>query len=105
MRTDLIKACLEIAVVVVVVVKVMGLNPVSLEEEMNWPTSWTVAIKGKNKKKLKNGAGALGPGLVVMGGDSCFKGCEFESWHRILDGRVYTFICNKNCNVCFKRQK
>ena len=26
------------------------------------------------------------PGLVVMGGDSCSKGCEFESLHRILDG-------------------
>ena len=24
------------------------------------------------------------PGLVVMGGDSCSKGHEFESWHRIL---------------------
>ena len=26
------------------------------------------------------------PGLVVMGGDSRFKGREFESRHRILDG-------------------
>ena len=26
------------------------------------------------------------PGLVVMGGDSCAKGCVFESRHRILDG-------------------
>ena len=26
------------------------------------------------------------PGLVVMGGDSCSKGCEFKSQHRILDG-------------------
>ena len=26
------------------------------------------------------------PGLVVMGGDSCSKGLEFESWHHILDG-------------------
>ena len=26
------------------------------------------------------------PGLVVMGGDSCSKGLEFESWHCILDG-------------------
>ena len=26
------------------------------------------------------------PGLVVIGGDSCSKGREFESWHRILDG-------------------
>ena len=26
-----------------------------------------------------------GYGLVVMGGDSCFKGCEFKSQPRILD--------------------
>ena len=26
------------------------------------------------------------PGLVVMGGDSCFEGRGFESLHRILDG-------------------
>ena len=25
-------------------------------------------------------------GLVVMGGDSCSKGCEFKSQHCILDG-------------------
>ena len=28
----------------------------------------------------------VSPGLVVMRGDSCFKGREFESRHRILDG-------------------
>ena len=28
------------------------------------------------------------PGVVVMGGDSCAKGREFESWHRILDGHL-----------------
>ena len=41
------------------------------------------------------------PGLVVMGGDSC---CEFESWHCMLDGNFFTFICC-NCNVCLKRRK
>ena len=30
--------------------------------------------------------GALVSVSVVMGADSCYKGCEFESWHRILDG-------------------
>ena len=25
------------------------------------------------------------PGLVAKGGDSYTEGCEFESWHRILD--------------------
>ena len=28
-------------------------------------------------QRLKGGS----PGLVVMEGDSCSKGCEFESWH------------------------
>ena len=27
------------------------------------------------------------PGLVVMGGDSCHKGCGFESRSCILDGQ------------------
>ena len=36
------------------------------------------------------------PGLVVMGGDSCSKGHEFESLNCIL-----ALICCKNCNVCF----
>ena len=35
--------------------------------------------------------------MLVMGGDSCFKGREFESWHCILDGHFFTFICCKNC--------
>ena len=26
------------------------------------------------------------PGLVVMGDNSCLRGCGFESWHCILDG-------------------
>ena len=26
------------------------------------------------------------PGLVVMGGDLCSKGCGFESWRHIMDG-------------------
>ena len=42
---------------------------------------------------------------MVMGGDSCSKGREFESWHCILNGHFPTFICCKNCNVCLKRQK
>ena len=41
-----------------------------------------------------------GPGQVVMGGDSCSKGCEFESRHCILDGHLFTFICCKNYNLC-----
>ena len=35
---------------------------------------------------------------MVMGGDSCSKGCGFESQHHILDGHFVTYICCKNCN-------
>ena len=31
------------------------------------------------------------PGLVIMGGDSCSKGHEFESHHSILDGHFCSF--------------
>ena len=42
------------------------------------------------------------PGLVVMGGDSHSKGCEFKPRHRILDGHnIFTMIC-KNCIVCLR---
>ena len=42
---------------------------------------------------------------MVMGGDSCSKGCV-ESWHHILDGIFFTYICAKNYNdVCLKRPK
>ena len=41
------------------------------------------------------------PGLVVMGRDSS----GFESWHRILDGYFFTYICCKNCIVCLKSTK
>ena len=41
-----------------------------------------------------------------MGRDSCSKGRGFESWHCILDGHIFTYICCKNCNdVCLKRPK
>ena len=45
------------------------------------------------------------PGLVKMGGDSCCEGHGFESQHWMLDGHFFTYICCKNCNVCFKRRK
>ena len=44
------------------------------------------------------------PGLVAMGGDSCSKGCGFESWHRILDEHFSHIFVVKN-NVCLKRPK
>ena len=34
---------------------------------------------------------------MVMGNDSCFRVCGFESWQHILD-------C-KNCIICLKRPK
>ena len=36
------------------------------------------------------------PGQVVMGGDSCCKGCEFESQRRILYGHFSHIIVVKN---------
>ena len=42
--------------------------------------------------------------MVVMGGDSCYKGSEFESRHRKLDVIFCTFICCKNCSV-FEKTK
>ena len=39
---------------------------------------------------------------MVMGGDSCSKGCEFESQQHILVGHCFTFICCKNCNIVRK---
>ena len=47
----------------------------------------------------------LATGLVVMGGDSCSKGHEFESQRQILDGHYFTLICCKNCIVWLKRPK
>ena len=38
------------------------------------------------------------PGLVVMGGDSCFKGHGFETRLCILDGHFIKYICWKNFN-------
>ena len=44
------------------------------------------------------------PGLVVKGGDSCAKGCEFKSRHGIPDGHFFTFICCKNVMCVWKDQ-
>ena len=46
------------------------------------------------------------PGLVVMGGDSRFKGRGFESRCHILDGHFFTLICCKIVRMFDgKRQK
>ena len=41
---------------------------------------------------------------MVMEGDSCYKGCELEFRHCIMDGHFsHTDLC-KICNVCLKRR-
>ena len=61
-----------------------------------WFVMIPFALTRCRKQILEGGS----PGLVVMGRDSCFKGRGFESWHHILDGHFFTFICCKNFNVC-----
>ena len=39
------------------------------------------------------------------GGDSCSKGCGFESQHRILDVHFFALLSCNNCNVCLKKKK
>ena len=46
---------------------------------------------------IKNCKVGGSPGLVIVEGDSCSKGCGFESWRRILDGHFFTLLCCKNC--------
>ena len=43
------------------------------------------------------------PGLVVMGGDACSKGCEFESLRHILDGHYLHLFVVKIAYLCLKR--
>ena len=42
------------------------------------------------------------PGLVAMGGDSCFKGREFVSLHHILDGHFFTYLFVAQIVMCLK---
>ena len=49
----------------------------------------TGKLKRDSKARVKEGGR---PGQVVMEGDSCSKGCEFESQHHILDGHFFTLI-------------
>ena len=44
-------------------------------------------------------------GLVVMRGDSCSKGHEFESGHRILDGHFFTFLFVVKFVMLFQKTK
>ena len=42
---------------------------------------------------------------MVMGGDSCSKGREFESRHHILDGHFFTYMFVVEFVMCLKRRK
>ena len=44
-------------------------------------------------------------GLMVMGDNSCSKGCGLEYWCPILGGHFFTLICCRICIVCLKRPK
>ena len=42
---------------------------------------------------------------MVMGDDSCLKGCGLESRRLILDGDFFILVCCKNCIFCLKSPK
>ena len=43
------------------------------------------------------------PGLVVVGGDSCPRGRDFESQCYIQDGSFFTFICYVKIVLTFEK--
>ena len=45
----------------------------------------------------------MSPGRVVMGGDSCYKGREFNSWHCILDGHFSQLFFVKIVMMFFRK--
>ena len=61
--------------------------------DLNFSTIFSCPSKlWERGNEEQTGAGAR---LVVMGGDCCYKGCEFESWHRILDGHFSHLFVEK----------
>ena len=42
---------------------------------------------------------------MVMGGDSCFKGCEFESQHHILDGHIFHIPMCVKFVMCVRKEE
>ena len=40
---------------------------------------------------------------MVMGDNSCSKGCGFKSQSHTLDGHFFILICSRNYIVCLKR--
>ena len=63
-----------------------------------WPWWWSM------DRKVYAGRAGIHC-LVVIGGDSCLRGREFESQHLILDGYFSHFCCCQSCMVCSKRPK
>ena len=57
---------------------------------------------GVHNKSIPKGGS---PGLVVMGDDSCSKGCGFKSRRCILYGHFFTLICCKYRIVSLTRRK
>ena len=42
---------------------------------------------------------------MVMGDNSCYRGCGFESLHRILDGHFFIDLLKIALFVCLKKRK
>ena len=83
-------------------VSMLAFDPSSNPSKVYNDFAYKMFEKNKNKGRIGISWGES-PGLVVIGGDSCSKGCDFKSQQRILYGYFFTFICCKNYNVCFKR--
>ena len=72
-------------------------------------TNWTLFLFGSfcsASSSFKVWSQGGSPGVVVMGGDSCYEGHGFESRQHILDEHFFTYVCCKKRNdVWLKRQK
>ena len=79
-----------------------------IEKSRNDPYNFLFCLRQNQKISINNCIvknNLLGWGLVVMGGDSCSKGCGFESQNHLLNG-YFSHICWTNCNdVCLKTSK
>ena len=60
---------------------------------------WFIPLWDTAKINLFYGGG---PGLVVVGGDSCFEGRGIESQHRVLGGHLFVV---KSVMLVWKRRK
>ena len=86
-------------------VSMLAFDPSSNPSKVYNDFAYKMFEKNKNKGRIGISWGES-PGLVVIGGDSCSKGCEFESQNHIyLMDIFHVPICFKMCNVCMKRRK